>query len=96
MRREGLTQAEVARRAGVSQATVSRACTKATVRTSAAQRRLTVWVRAANSRDSSVPAAIQDAVERTWDGSDLHAIALADLINTSRRLWPGLSEKMAE
>jgi transcriptional regulator with XRE-family HTH domain len=90
MRTRGLTQAELAREAGVSQATVSRALQHPTIRTGQARARLFNYIQKKRPRLPEVAAA---AIATTWDGTDAHAQALAELILVSGQLWPKLGEE---
>jgi hypothetical protein len=40
--------------------------------------------------------AVLDAVRETWDGSQEHAAALANLILASGELWPRLGKEAAQ
>lgn len=90
MRAHGLTQAELAREARVSQATVSRALQQPSVRMGRARRQLFNYI---HKRQPAVPPVAASAILTTWDGTDAHARALAELILVSARLWPNLGEE---
>lgn len=90
MRARGLTQAELAQAAEVSQATVSRALHEPTVRTGRARARLFNYI---HQNRPKVPDVAMTAIVATWDGTDAHAQALAELILVSGRLWPKLGKE---
>lgn len=90
MQSGGMSQAQLADEAGVSQATVSRALEKPIVRMGRARRRLFIYIQ---QRRPPVPEVAASAIVSTWDGSEAHAQALADLILVSGRLWPRLGEE---
>lgn len=92
MRDRQLTQEDVAAAAGVSQATVSRALRRQPQRSGAAYLRLCSYIQAQTVPDNGAPAHLIAAVRRTWDGSERHAAALAELIDASSRLWPDLAD----
>lgn len=91
----GLNQAEVAREAGVSQATVSRLLQRAPQRSGAAYLRLCSYIQQQRLELPREPDDVFAAVRRVWDGSDRHAAALTELIESSERLWPGLARAEA-
>lgn len=95
MSERGLTQHDVAIAAQVSQATVSRVLRRAPQRSGAAYLRLCSYIHAQSVVNDGAPEHVIAAVRRTWDGSDRHAEALAELIDASGRLWPDLSEERA-
>jgi hypothetical protein len=86
LRQEGISQRELADRVGVSQATVSRAARGHPLRPGAARGRLLVYLREHRGLSAAEP--IFAAVGEIWDGSDAHAVALAQLLLASRGLWP--------
>jgi transcriptional regulator with XRE-family HTH domain len=92
MRDRQLTQGDVAAAAGVSQATVSRVLHRHPQRSGAAYLRLCSYIQAQAIPDDGAPAHLVAAVRRTWDGSERHAAALAELIDASSRLWPDLAD----
>lgn len=92
MRDRRLTQADVASAAKVSQATVSRTLHRQPQRSGAAYLRLCSYIQAESVPDDNAPASLIAAVRRTWDGSERHAAALAELIDVSSRLWPDLAD----
>jgi IS30 family transposase len=93
LEREGISQQMLAEAAGVDQATVSRALRREPVRRTAAHARLRVYMQQHASGLPAGAASVLDAVRETWDGSQAHAAALADLILASRELWPGLEKE---
>lgn len=94
MRGRQLTQSEVAAKAGVSQATVSRVLRRSPKRTGVAYQRVCTYIHQEQlAAGGDEPEDVFDAVRRIWDGSRRHALALAELIETSRRLWPELAER---
>jgi transcriptional regulator with XRE-family HTH domain len=86
-----LTQADVAKEAEVSQATVSRVLQRVPQRSGAAYLRLCSYIQQQPTEDDG-PEDVFAAVRRIWDGSERHAAALTELIETSRRLWPDLAD----
>lgn len=92
MREQRLTQADIASAAMVSQATVSRVLRRAPQRSGAAYLRLCSYIQSQTDLGDSAPAHVVAAVRRTWDGSERHAVALAELIDASSRLWPDLAD----
>jgi len=92
MRRTHLTQEDVATAAGVSQPTVSRMLRRAPQRSGAAYLRLCSYIQGQAVPEDGAPAHVLAAVHRTWDGSERHATALAELIDASRALWPDLAD----
>lgn len=92
MRERQLTQADVASRANVSQATVSRMLRREPQRSGAAYLRLCGYIHQQTVPDADGIPGVIAAVRRTWDGSEQHAAALAELIDASRKLWPDLSD----
>lgn len=86
-----LTQDDVATAADVSQATVSRVLGRAPQRSGAAYLRLCSYIQAQTVPEDGAPGHVVAAVRRTWDGSERHAAALAELIDASSRLWPDLA-----
>ncbi len=93
--REGITQKELAKRAGVDQATVSRAARRLPRRRTTAHAKLCKYMQLVAPTVSVPSEAIGDALRETWDGSDAHAAALAELIRASRELWPQLGKEEA-
>lgn len=91
MRERQLTQDDVAAAAEVSQATVSRVLRRAPQRSGAAYLRLCSYIQAQTVPEDGAPDHVIAAVRRTWDGSERHATALAELIDASSRLWPDLA-----
>ena len=96
LRREGLSQKELATRAGVHQTTVSRALRQIPARRGRAHARLCTYMQQHAASLPSEAGALVDAVRETWDGSQEHAAALADLILASGELWPGLGKEAAQ
>jgi transcriptional regulator with XRE-family HTH domain len=92
MREQGLTQEDVATAAMVSQATVSRTLRREPQRSGAAYLRLCSYIQAQAERGHRAPADVIAAVQRTWDGSERHAAALAKLIDASSQLWPDMAD----
>jgi transcriptional regulator with XRE-family HTH domain len=92
MQARQLTQDDVAVAAGVSQATVSRVLRRQPQRSGAAYLRLCSYIQAETVPENGAPAHLIAAVRRTWDGSERHAAALAELIDASGRLWPDLAD----
>ncbi len=89
---EGIPQKVLAERADVSQATVSRALGQDPQRNSEARQRLMIFIREhAVARQG--PAEAFAALEQIWDGTEAHAGALAELIRSSRGLWPSLAQR---
>jgi transcriptional regulator with XRE-family HTH domain len=82
LRREGMTQAELAEKARVSQPTVSRAKRRVPRRNSESYSRLCSYIREV-SREISLPRTVCDALAEIWDGSPEHAEALAGLIRAA-------------
>jgi predicted transcriptional regulator len=83
-----MSQKDVALAAGVSQASVSRFLRHRSQRSGQAYRRLCTYIREADaSRVKEIPH-VGEALRRTWDGTDQHAAALAELIDASAKLWP--------
>jgi len=83
-----MSQEDIARAAGVSQATVSRVLRRSSQRSGRAYRRLRTYIQEADaSRVKEIPH-VAEALRRTWDGTDQHAAALAELIDASAKLWP--------
>jgi len=93
MAREFVSQVEVAQRAGVSQSTVSRTLRQQPLYSGHARARLVMFMQ---KQAKGTTAPIQTALGLVWDGTDAHAEALADLITTSGRLWPGLRGEDAD
>jgi hypothetical protein len=91
--REGISQKSLADGARVDQATVSRALRREPARRTAAHARLCEYMQQHASGLPADAAPVLDAVRETWDGSQEHAAALADLILASRELWPGLGKE---
>lgn len=91
MKREGLDQAALAAAAGVSQPTVSRALTTEPVRRGRAYRKLLAYV---TGRSGKKPLAtsgtkrVAKAFEKIWDGSDVHAAIVAQIIKDLAGLAP--------
>jgi len=79
LRRDGITQSELAARAGVSQPTVSRAKRRVPVRISDGYGRLCSYIRQ-ELNETSLPPQARDALAEIWDGSPTHDAALAALI----------------
>jgi transcriptional regulator with XRE-family HTH domain len=92
MRDRRLTQEDVATAAGVSQATVSRTLHRQPQRSGAAYLRLCSYIQEETVPANDAPANLIAAVRQTWDGSERHAAALAELIDASGRLWPDLAD----
>lgn len=92
MRLEGLTQTDVAKAAGVSQSAVSRLLHRVPQRSGAAYLRLCSYIRQQHVPDEDAPDDVLAAVREVWDGTEVHATALAELVKTSRRLWPELAD----
>jgi transcriptional regulator with XRE-family HTH domain len=92
MRDHQLTQADVAKAAGVSQATISRTLRRRPQRSGVAYLRLCSYIQSQTVPVDGAPANLIAAVRRTWDGSERHAAALAELIDASGRLWPDLAD----
>lgn len=82
LRRDGITQAELAERAGVSQPTVSRAKRRVPVRISVGYGRLCNYIRE-ELDETSLPPQASDALTEIWDGSPTHDAALAALIKAA-------------
>lgn len=89
LRSSGMTQQQVAQGAGVSQATVSRALGSPSLRTGRARQRLFFYIQ---KQRPQIPAVTVDAIAVTWDGSESHAQALAELILVSAKLRPTVGE----
>lgn len=92
MRDRQLTQAQVAIAAKVSQATVSRMLRREPQRSGAAYLRLCSYIQQETVPDDDGLPHVIAAVRRTWDGSERHAAALAELIDASGKLWPDLAD----
>jgi transcriptional regulator with XRE-family HTH domain len=86
VKREGITQAELARRAGVSQATVSRALRRQPIRHGRQRLRLFTFIQ--QSEGVSGARRVELAFRRIWDGTDAHAAALARIIAACEGLEP--------
>lgn len=82
LRREGITQSELARRAGVSQPTVSRAKRRVPKRNSKSHARLCNYIHEELDK-IPLPGPARDALAEIWDGSPAHAEALANLIRAA-------------
>jgi predicted transcriptional regulator len=83
---EGITQQELARRASVSQATVSRAVAGLPDMRAVARRKLFHYIH--ERARERMPDVVSTAVRRVWDGSDVHAAALARIIEATADLRP--------
>jgi len=92
MRREGLDQAALADAAGVSQPTVSRALSRTPLRQGAAYRKLLAYIAARTGGPQPEIARgkrrVTAAFERIWDGSDVHAAVVAQIIEDLAGLRP--------
>ncbi len=91
MAREQLNQSELSGLAGVSQSTISRALKGIPERRGKARARLFIYVRKAlahQSRDAAGMTAVIEAFENIWDGSDVHASAVARVIDAMDGLLP--------
>jgi transcriptional regulator with XRE-family HTH domain len=92
MRERQLTQADVAKHARVSQASVSRVLRrKEPQRSGAAYLRIYSYIQSQHENEQQ-PLEVFAAVRRVWDGSERHAAALRELIESSQRLWPDLAK----
>jgi transposase len=87
---EGISQKELAGRADVSQSTVSRAIAGVPEKRSVARRRLFSYMQ--KHRSETMPEAISSALRHVWDGSDMHALALARIIEATDGLHPSLPD----
>ena len=90
MRREGMSEAALAKRAGVSQSTVSRAIAGTGAKHGAARSRLFMFI---HNRSSAMPPKkgvqrVMTAFERIWDRTDEHAAAVARIIDALGDLRP--------
>jgi len=91
MARDGVNQVQVAKNAGVSQATISRALKGSPERRGKARVRLFTYVRAELARqkhDGQALAEVVRAFEGIWDGSEVHASAVARVIDAMDGLLP--------
>ena len=92
MRRERLDQAALAQAAGVSQPTVSRALSGAPVRQGAAYRKLLAYIDARSGRHrpdiERGKRRVTKAFEKIWDGSEVHAAIIAQIIEDLAGLRP--------
>ena len=91
MEREGLDQASLAAAAGVSQPTVSRALAGTPLRRGRAYRRLLAHI-GGRSKDNPPSVAgkkrVARAFEKIWDGSEVHAAVVAQIIEDLVGLTP--------
>ncbi len=86
LKREGISQAELANQIGISQSSVSRALGRPTKRRGRAHARLVAFMHqggAGKGRDR-----FEEAFLRVWDGSPEHAEALARIIAACGGLRP--------
>jgi transcriptional regulator with XRE-family HTH domain len=83
---EGISQQELAGRAGISQSTVSRALAGRPETRSVARRKLFNYMQ--GRATEWMPEAVSVALRRVWDGSDIHAEALARIIEATEDLRP--------
>jgi len=91
MHRHRLDQARLAAAAGVSQATVSRALTGAPLRRGRAYRKLLAYIEnkiAPTPKPSRGKRQVAKAFEEIWDGSDIHAAVIAQIIHDLAGLRP--------
>lgn len=91
MARDGVNQAQLAIKAGVSQATISRALKGLPERRGKARLRLFTYIRAEVGRqkhDGQALAEVVRAFEGIWDGSEVHASAVARVIGAMDGLLP--------
>jgi DNA-binding LacI/PurR family transcriptional regulator len=87
---EGIGQKELAIRAGVSQSTVSRAVAGMPEKRAVARRKLFSYIQ--KRQLETLPDAVSAALRHVWDGSDVHAVALARIIEATDGLIPSPSE----
>jgi predicted transcriptional regulator len=90
MRRETMSESDLARFAGVSQSTVSRAIAGTGVRHGAARSKLFRFI---HNRNASLPPKkgvqrVLTAFERIWDRTEEHADAVARIISALDNLRP--------
>lgn len=92
MRRERLDQAALADAAGVSQPTVSRALSRTPMRQGAAYRKLLAYIDARSGRQQPElergKRRVTSAFEKIWDGSEVHATIIAQIIEDLAGLRP--------
>lgn len=79
LRRDGISQSELAKRVGISQPTVSRARRRVPARISDEYGQLCSYIRK-ELDETSLPPQVCDALTEIWDGSPAHDAALAALI----------------
>ncbi len=91
MDRTNMSQRDVAEAAGISQASVSRVLRRKYQRSGKAYRRLFIYIQEAEAAPVNEIPHVGDALRRTWDGTNDHAAALAELIDASVKLWPELA-----
>jgi hypothetical protein len=85
----GLSQSQLAKRAGVSQPTVSRALSKQPERIGRAWNKLFTFIQQSPTPDDGPGHGIVlQAFERIWDGSAVHAEAVAKVIDAMEGLKP--------
>jgi transcriptional regulator with XRE-family HTH domain len=92
LRREGISQAALAKRASVSQPTVSRAKRRVPVRRSKGYEKLCSYIQQ-ELKAIVLPGTARDALAEIWDGSPAHDEALAGLIMASGELRRANSEE---
>jgi altronate dehydratase len=99
MKDRHLSQVDLAKAAKISQSTVSRALARETTRQTKAMSRLFVYMQEqlrsqalsgirAQPLSGKGKAKVINAFEAIWDGSDIHASAIANIITASRDLRP--------
>lgn len=89
MKKTGISQTELAVRAGVSQATVSRALAKRPERSGKAWRKLCTFIHQLPAAAAGPgQGAVLQAFGRIWDGSEVHAEAIARVIDALEGLRP--------
>jgi transcriptional regulator with XRE-family HTH domain len=87
----GLSQAKVAELAGVSQSTVSRAVRRSQQRKGQARKKLFTFIENDFSRSATAGSGrdqVLNAFDRIWDGSEVHAVAVAKVIEALDGLRP--------
>jgi predicted transcriptional regulator len=89
MEKAGLSQSQLAKQARVSQPTVSRALSKEPGRSGRARNKLFIFIHnKSSSNGGQKQGVVMQAFERIWDGSAVHAEAVAKVIDAMQGLKP--------
>src|SRR5579862_7868661 len=89
MEKAGLSQSQLAKQARVSQPTVSRALSRQPGRSGRARNRLFNFIQKKSSASGGQrQGVVMQAFERIWDGSAVHAEAVAKVIDAMQGLKP--------